>query len=204
MGMTCLLRRVNETDLRRLREKPEEVFTFLYGEPVELETVREPGLGGFIMRLLGMTVQQVKATDKSANAMAQDIEDDDQLDLEKAWHGLHFLFTGTADGTEEPGCFLVYGGENIGDEDDGSIRVLRSDQVSQFAAFLDELSEEELARRYDPARMTDFDIYPSVIWTRPAPPGESEFDYLYECFEDLRDFVTETATRGDSLIVGIS
>lgn len=203
MGMTCTLRRVNETDLRRLRQAPEEVSEFLYGEGLPLETVREPGLLGFIDRLLGIKVQQVRATAAADDSANQQNQDSDELDIEKAWHGLHFLFTGTADEGEEPGCFLLCGGEEIGDEDVGPARVLRPDQVSQFAAFLAELSHDELARRYDPARMTALDIYPAVIWTRPTPPGESEFDFLFQAFEELRDFVTATSTRGDSLIVSI-
>lgn len=198
MGVTCTLRRVNETDLRRLREAPEQVFTFLYGEPVPLETVQEPGLAGFVLRLLGIKVQQVSAT-----AVADEPTNDDEIDIDKAWHGLHFLFTGTAGERDEPGCFLLHGGEEIGNEDVGPARVLRPDQVSQFAAFLAELSHDELARRYNPTRMTALEIYPEVIWTRPATAGESAFDYLLAAFEDLRNFVTVTSTRGDRLIVSI-
>ena len=206
MGMTCTLSRVNETDLHRLREAPEQVSTFLYGELPPLETVREPGLGGFIMRLLGITTQQVsrtEAADESANHLVQQVQEDDQIDIDKAWNGLHFLFTGTAGEGPEPECFLLSGGEEIGDERVGPARVLSPDQVSQFASFLVELSRDELARRYDPARMTALEIYPDVIWTRPAAAGESAFDYLFEAFEELRDFVTATSTRGDYLIVSV-
>ena len=197
MGMTCTLRRVNETDLRRLREAPEQVLTFIHGEPVPLETVREPGLTGFIMRLLGVTTQRVSPTAAVDESLDQPINDD-ELDLDKAWDRLHYLLTGTADEGQEPACFLVAGGEEIGNEDDGPARVLRPDQVSQFATFLAELSDEELARRYDPTRMTAVGIY-SKRW----PPGEEEFEILLEAFKDLREFVTETSAGGDSLIVSI-
>lgn len=206
MGMYCTLSRVNETDLRRLREAPEEVSTFLYGEPPELETVREPGLRGLIMRLLGVSTQQVSATataDKSGSCRVQQIQGDDQIDIEKAWNALHFLFTGTAEEGEEPGCFLLRGGEEIGNEDVGPARALSPEQVSQFAAFLVELSRDELARRYNPARMTALEIYPDVIWTRPAALDGTEFNYLFETFEELRDFVIATSARGDYLIVSI-
>lgn len=155
-------------------------------------------LEGFILRLFGITTQQVSAT-----AAADDWnQDGDGIDIEKAWHGLHFLFTGTAWEGQEPGCFLLCGGEEIGDKDVGPARVLRPDQVSQFAAFLAELSHDELARRYDPTRMTALEIYPE-IWMRPADSGESGFDYLFESFEDLRDFMKTTSARGDSLIVSV-
>jgi hypothetical protein len=181
-----------------LRERPDEVFKFLYPESLPLETVRVPGLVGFIERLLGVTTQQVSAT----SASDEQIQDDDRLELDD-WHGLHFLFTGTAWEGQEPACFLLCGGDEIGEEDVGRARALRPVQVSQFASFLAELSHEELARRYNPTRMTALEISPKAIWTRPAAPGESGFDYLCAAFEELRDFVTATADRGDSLIVSV-
>lgn len=207
MGMYCTMRRVNETELKRLREAPEQVSTFLHGEGLPLEDVREPGLLGFIERLLGIRTQQISPTAaayKLAHDPPQQTQDPDEIDLEKAWHGLHFLFTGTAEEGPEPNCFMLCGGEEIGDEDVGPARVLGPEQVSRFAAFLAELSRDELARRYDPARMTALEIYPDVIWLRPSPPGESEFDWLFGAFEELRDFVIATARRGDSLIVSIA
>lgn len=196
MGMTCTLRRVNETDLRRLRETPEQVRTFIHGEPVPLETVREPGLTGFVLRLLGVTSQRVSETaiDESANELIND----DELDLDKVWDRLHFLLTGTFDDGQEPACFLVAGGEEIGNEDVGTARIFRPDQVSQVATFLTGLSDDELARRYDPTRMTAVGIY-----SKRRHPGDKEFETLLEAFKDLRDFVTETSARGESLIVSI-
>ena len=98
---------------------------------------------------------------------------------------------------------MLCGGEEIGNEDVGPARVLGPEQVSRFAALLAELSRDELARRYDPARMTALEIYPEVIWMRPSSFDESACDYLFDAFEDLRDFVIATASRGDSLIVSV-
>jgi hypothetical protein len=152
------------------------------------------------MRLIGIQTQQVSAS--AAADEFQQIDDSDAINIEKAWHGLHFLFTGTADNGQEPGCFLLSGGEEIGDEDVGPARVLRPDQVAQFATFLAELTDDELLRRYNPTRMSALEIYPE-IWMRPEAPGESGFDYLLESFETLRDFVKTTSARGESLIVSI-
>lgn len=44
---------------------------------------------------------------------------DDEEYLDKAWHGLHFLFTGTAWEGDPPLNFLVSGGREIGDVDVG-------------------------------------------------------------------------------------
>ena len=50
-----------------------------------------------------------------------------ELDLDKAWHGIHFLLTGSAWEGEEPLCYLLAGGQEVGDEDVGygPARVLR-------------------------------------------------------------------------------
>ena len=71
---------------------------------------------------------------------------------------------------------------------------------AQLASLAAELSDEELRRRYDPTRMTALDVYPD-IWTRG--PGEAAFDYLLDAFNELRDFVSATSARGDSMIVSI-
>lgn len=52
--------------------------------------------------------------------------------------------------------------------------------------------------------MAALEIYPEVVLTRPTAPGESKFEYLFAALEELRDFVTATSTKGDSLIVSIA
>ncbi len=56
------------------------------------------------------------------------LEEDDSLDeddheaeadLDKAWHGIHYLLTGTAWKGEPPLCYLVRGGQTIGDVEVG-------------------------------------------------------------------------------------
>src|SRR3712207_3831611 len=64
----------------------------------------------------------------------EDIEREGEIDLDKAWHGIHFLLTGTAWEGQEPLCYLLVGGEYIGDEDVGygPARVLRPHEVADF------------------------------------------------------------------------
>src|SRR5205809_3698611 len=62
-------------------------------------------------------------------------EDRSDLDVDKAWHGLHFLLTGAANEERPPLDFLVTGGEEIGDEDVGygPARAYHSLQVREIA-----------------------------------------------------------------------
>jgi hypothetical protein len=207
MGMTCTLRRASAADIERLRAAPDEVADFLFPQhsaPLVVTVPPPPGPLGWILRLLPITVTQV-----DPNYVAPEhppAADDRGLDLDKSWHGLHFLFTGTAWEGQEPGCFLVRGGEEIGDEDSESQpRVLDANQVRQFSAFLSSLSAVEFEHRFDPERMTALEIYPERIWKRdPAAHGESTFEYLRQAFDDLRPFVGAAAEQGDAIIVSLS
>jgi len=132
-------------------------------------------------------------------------DDDSELDLDKSWHGLHFIFTGTAWEGEAPGSFLVSGGEEIGDEDDDSQpRLLDVAQVKQFSTFLTSLSDDDFTRRFDADRMTALEIYPDVIWKRDPESRHSPIEYLRRAFYDLRAFVDTAADRGDAIVIAVN
>src|SRR6185503_14516377 len=114
-------------------------------------------------------IDQLLSTPESIVALLE--EDVDEVDLDKAWHGIHFLLTGTAWDGGEPLCYLVSGGEEVGDVDVGygPARVLRPHQVAQWAAALTAIPADELRRRFDPQAMLKEKIYPE-IWDHD--PGE--------------------------------
>jgi uncharacterized protein DUF1877 len=128
-------------------------------------------------------------------------EELDQIDLEKAWHGIHFLLTGSAWEGKEPLCYLVSGGKTIGDIDVGygPARALTSKQVASFNVALSAISSDDLRQRYDPQALTKAEIYPE-IWD--ADPDEEEgVGYLVEMFEDLKTFVGKTAEEKKGMVV---
>src|SRR5512137_2747770 len=74
-------------------------------------------------------------------------EERTSTDLDKAWHGIHWLLTGSTDGGDEPFCFLMFGGEPVGDVDVGygPARALTSQQVAAWSSALSGISRDELA-----------------------------------------------------------
>jgi hypothetical protein len=166
---------------------------------------RPPGLLGFLLRLTPIKVQRAADPQppRSATPAWPPAAAGEELNIDKAWHGLHFLFTGTADGGEEPACFLVHGGEDLGDDDDLLPRLLGPPQVRDFAAFLAALTPEELTRRFDPERMTALEIYPDVIWQRPEATDEP-LGFLLGAFDELRAFTAAAATAGDAVVVCVA
>jgi hypothetical protein len=208
--MVCTLHRASDQDIDRLIAHPDELPAFLdpADQPrLEVEVVRPKGLLGFLLRLTPITIEQVKPqNDLRDDELLADLQpSDDELDLDKAWHGLHFLLTGSAWEGHEPGCFLVRGGEEIGDEDYGygPVRAFRSQQTQEIASFLGALSRAELTRRFDPGRMTQLQIYPEVIWTRRAD-DDDPLEYVLLAFDELQPFVMRTAAEGLGLLVSLT
>ena len=103
MGMTGGLYQASEAEIRKLAEDPKSIEAFVeassWAPPVR--EVRPNGVLGWLMRLSPV---QVFETDPDA-APPPDYDprtDRPHCDLEGVWHGLHFLFTGTAWEGDEP------------------------------------------------------------------------------------------------------
>jgi hypothetical protein len=126
-------------------------------------------------------------------------ESEAMLSLETSWHGLHFVLTGTAEEGEPPENILVAGGEPVGDEDMGygPARVLDAGMVLHLDRVLGRISDEEFARRFDPARLDAAGVYPQ-IWDEPR----QELLAVYgRCFRELKTHVHRAAGQGHVLIV---
>lgn len=131
-------------------------------------------------------------------------EELDEIDLEKAWHGIHFLLTGSQWEGKEPLCYLVAGGKTIGDIDVGygPARALTSKQVASFNIALSGISSDNLRQRYDPQALKKAEIYPE-IWDND-PAEDDALGYLVEMFEDLKAFVEKTSEQKKGMVVYIA
>ncbi|MFN4195554.1 MAG: DUF1877 family protein [Thermosynechococcus sp.] len=87
--------------------------------------------------------------------------------LETAWHGLHWLFTGTADGGDEPWCYLLKGGTEMTIEDmvDSVPRFLDRHQVDAWHQALQSVTETPLAQHFDLGARAAAHLYPSSLWS---------------------------------------
>lgn len=205
MGMTGGLYRASVDEIRTLVDTPTAIDAFFeastWAPPVR--EVRAQGMLGWLMKLSPVRVFE---NDPDAEPPPDRPPDRPHCDLEGVWHGLHFLFTGTAWDGHEPACYLMLGGDEIGDADDLGYSVLHAlspDKVQRFATFLRGLSHEELQRRFDPARMTELAIDP-VQWNDTNEAHTRPIDALLEGYDALRAFVDETAAAHAGAIVYIT
>jgi len=127
------------------------------------------------------------------------------LDLQKAWHILHFLFTGHVDAADAPGDALLSGeplGEDVGY---GPARLHGPEATLAFDRFLTTLDVERLQARVSIVEMRRLNIY-----SLPMGPGsDAEYDRelreeVGHAFLKLRDYVSDKSAKGDGLLIWLS
>lgn len=126
----------------------------------------------------------------------------EELDLDVAWHAIHFLLTGSAWQGSPPLNFIVSGGSEIGeDRGHGAARGLLNMEVRAVAAALQALPRETLMRRFDPALLVAADIYPTD-WNR-ASELDTRRTHLEKSYDALRAFVIDAARSGEGLLIAL-
>jgi hypothetical protein len=122
-----------------------------------------------------------------------------ELDIEKAWHGVHFLLCGSAGEVPGPLGNAVLGGTQIGpDLGYGPPRYLEPAEVMAIAAALAPLTEETLAARFDPAVFQQHEVYPGG-WAADAERRE----WLCDAFSQLKAFYAASAEGGYAVLAYI-
>ncbi len=119
------------------------------------------------------------------------------LDIDKAWHAIHFLLNGQTWEGEPPLVNAVLGGEAIGDVDVGygPARFLEPDDVRILADAVSDISSAELLERFDPRALNEAEIYPQG-WS-----GEGhEREYIAGNYQRLLEFLRTAADAGDAVI----
>jgi hypothetical protein len=122
------------------------------------------------------------------------------VEIDKAWHGVHFVLTGTV---EPDGSVLgeaVLGGEDVGEDlGYGAARVVAPDDVAQIAAALATFDDDALATRFDAAVMAEQGIYPDV-WDED---GET-IEWIADAVDTLRKAYAEAAAKGHGMLAWLS
>lgn len=133
-------------------------------------------------------------------------EDDSQyphdrhLDIDKAWHLIHCLLTGTDWEGKEPLRSAVLGGNEIGDEDVGygPARSMLPAKVREVSEALSAISPETLWSRFDLETVEELEIYPG--WTGDA----EDRAYVLGHYEKLREFFKKAAADHAAMILYLS
>ena len=121
-----------------------------------------------------------------------------RLDLDKMWHGLHYVLTGSAWDGDPPISLAVLGGTEIGEDTGyGPPRYLMPDEVRAVAAALDGTPHELFMERFDPSTMNDAELY-SGYW------DECEPEYMRQLLGELAAFYASAAAAGMAVLICLS
>jgi hypothetical protein len=192
MSMIYVMQQASDATIRALLETPSLIYSFIGREqPTAAKTV------GLLARLFGARRQSPVIT--STNTM--EFETGPNVgDLDKAWHGLHYLLTETDWEGEPPESFLLDWGTEIGTVDlgYGPARAFTAQQTNDIGRCLNQLEPQTLRARFNPARMMELEIYP-MIWDRD-PAKDDTLLYLMQAFDHLKDFVSNTNRQNFGIV----
>jgi len=120
----------------------------------------------------------------------------EHLGLGQAWHGLHFLLSGSPEPTPTPLGQAVLGGIEIGEDTGyGPPRYLDAAAVKGIANALAAVDATTMRGRFDGDAMSDADLYLDA-WTEPGI-----VDWLMQEFDRLREFYVGAAARGNAALL---
>ena len=198
MGMCLSLRTLSDENIRKVLADPPLIWKVIAPDDPEFyENSRKERPAGFLAKLFW---KGKKDEARRAELSLADGEIAD-TDLDKAWHGIHYMLTQTAWEGDEPLNFLIGGGIAVGDVEVGygPARIFSADEVKAISAALAPLNRDSLRARFNPQEMMKLEIYPS-IWDRD-PADDDTFGYCAEYFEYLKTFIEETRRRNMGLVV---
>lgn len=193
---------VSEATIRRIHADPLLVLQVM-GNDEELAREREKAVKrpGLIGRMLG---KKSPPPLPPAEPLVLADGEGEVTDLDKAWHGAHWLLTGSVWEGEPPLDFIVRGGTDL-DYDGPWNQPPRTFMPAETRAIADALarvSDDELRARYKPDEMMKAEIYPE-IWDRQPDGIEDPQQYLMSTLADVRAAVNDAVGRGWGLIVSV-
>lgn len=120
------------------------------------------------------------------------------FDLDKAWHAVHAVLSGSAWETGPGAASAVLGGQEFGDDlGYGPARYLPPELVAEIAEALAALGREEFVSRIDPDALAAMDVYPG-IWDEPI---DEITEYVGSAYETLYAAYASAAAAGQAMIV---
>jgi hypothetical protein len=122
------------------------------------------------------------------------------IDIDKAWHAIHFTLNGSEWEGQLPLFYTVLGGAPIGEEDIGygPARGLYHQEVCETSEALQEIDEKRFREMFNLKALSENNIYPE-IWNE----GEEELlkTYIIPNYLEIRDTFHKACKENKCLIL---
>ena len=182
MGLEAL----TDSDIERLHADPPLVWLIVAPDDLEpYEESRAEQKRGLLGKLFGKKVDE------------RPIESQFSCDVDKAWNGVSYLFTGSDGDGNFPLDFLIRDARFVGNIDVGcgQARTFSSAEMRAVHEAMVPLTDEVLASRYNAADMMAQAVYPE-IWD-----GEDGREYVLDAARSVREFVADCAAKGCGCLI---
>lgn len=196
MGMVLALRKLSQEDIERFHIHPEIVMSYLFGEEAEsFEPDSKINLWNFLKKIVK------KQPIVKEKVCIPETLPEDEIDIDKSWHILHYLFTGSANGKTPPGCYLLEGGRVIKDVEIGygPVYTLDIQQVKEFSAFVFNFDQQTLEQRFNKEEMKKQKIY--VAENTSSDFKEELLPYVLENLGCLKNFLVKAVDENKGLMI---
>lgn len=156
------------------------------------------GMTSCFTHLDGADMQRLQA-DEDLREEFYDSERFDVIDIDKAWHGVHFVLAGHP---YEPGEGLegtiIFGGTPIGlDYGMGQARVHTPPEVKAIDQALQAISPDTFTSQFDHSALVANDIYPSGWEDEDEEEG---LEYLLDGFIEIKTLFSKAAEKGHAIL----
>jgi hypothetical protein len=202
MGMCFGLNTLSDANIQKISKEPALIWRVIAPDDPDIYLEeKKNNSAGFLSKLFGK-----KSKPDEIEVPNLHLEDGEGLntDLDKSWHGLHYLFTQTEWEGDPPLNFIICGGNPVGNIEVGygPARVMNSKEVEEIDDALNKINHEYLKSKFDPADMMKKQIYPE-IWDRDTEDDDA-LGYCLEYFDVLKRFISEARKNKMGLAIYMS
>ncbi len=160
------------------------------------------GMIGYFFRADDGLLEKIK--NGSTGIVFQDDMEEQLLDIDKAWHAIHFLVTGHKYDSDEGDVLgsLIFGETPVNDDDlgYGPAMLVEKEKVSQIAKALDGWDKDRFRERFHMKDLIENEIYPVM----DDEDEEQFFTYVWEYFLFLKEFYQQAAKEGQHVLTFIA
>ncbi|CEG28813.1 YfbM family protein [Bacillus sp. B-jedd] len=163
------------------------------------------GMIASFFRVSADTLKVLKANPDEAGDLVYEMEEieEQELDIDKSWHGIHFLLSGVADLDAPADGHIgraILGGHELGEDMGyGPLRYFEPNEVREIYQELKQTAPEELAGRFDLNELNRHEIYPmNKRWS------EEDKEYLVENYDFLLRYYETAAGKNEAMLLLIN
>lgn len=134
----------------------------------------------------------------------ENADEDRFLEIDKAWHAIHFTLTGETDESDTNNFLskLVFSGNPVSDEDVGygSAMEITADEVKRIHLSIRDITKSDFHHEFNVQKMAKNDIYPVT-----EDEDENEFfEYVWQYFELLNSFFARASQNANCILFYIN